>query len=115
MPISLTILPLKPGMTEEYKTFANTLLTSKKKEYQARLKYYDLGKTTIWIETILDRDYSIVAHEAGINSKKLLANWEQSTHPFDLWFREQVSNCFDIDAVKNSKAIQPTIFGEIAP
>jgi hypothetical protein len=112
MPIKLIIRPIKPGKTEDYKAFVNTLLTCKKNEYHAALKHYNLGKTALFISTIDGRDYAISSHEPGLDSEKLLANWDESTNPFDVWFREQVGNFCDSEVMEDKK-IQPKSFGEI--
>ena len=112
MPTTLFIMPIKADKTEAYKTFINDCVTTKRKEYQDLLLRYDLNDIKMWIHTLGDKDYAIFTHEMGDNATERLATWSSSTHPFDQWFNQQLTDCYATDNADNLAA-QPTFFAAL--
>jgi hypothetical protein len=91
----LFTVPLKPGKLEAYKKFAAEITGPKREEYTALLKRYGMLSTRVWLQKIGGREYAMVFHEGTDDALERLKNWSLSTHPFDLWFREQLNHCYD--------------------
>ena len=86
---------LKPGTLGAYKGFVAEITGPRKKEYSELLKRYGLKTAKVWYEKLSDRDYIMIVHEAEDDALERLKNWTSSTHPFDLWFGEQLNICYE--------------------
>ncbi len=86
---------LKSGMLGAYETFAAEITGPRKQEYKALLKRYGLKTAKVWHEKIAGRDYVMIVHEAEDDALERLKGWSSSTHPFDRWFGEQLSLCYE--------------------
>ena len=81
------------------------MLESRKEEYTAFLKRYDLTGSTVHYHKLNDVEFVIVRHSLGPDAYARLANWPTSEHPFDMWFKEQLAIFHDFEEV--DKAGQP--------
>ena len=87
---------LKPGMLAAYKEFGATITGPRKEEYRALLKRYGLRAAKVWHEKIAGHEYVFIFHEAEDEALERLKGWSSSTHPFDRWFGEHLSKCYEI-------------------
>lgn len=95
----LFVNPLKAGKFSEYKKFVAEITGPRKKEYVDLLKRYHLKTANVWHQKIGDKEYIIVYHEIAGEVKDPLAAWSSSTHPFDVWFKEQLNNLHDMSGI----------------
>jgi hypothetical protein len=86
---------LKPGTLTAYKKFAAEITGPRKQEYSALLKRYGLRTAKVWHGKIADCEYVFILHEAEDDALELLKGWSSSTHPFDHWFGEYLSKCYE--------------------
>lgn len=93
-PLLFTI-PLKSGMRSAYETFSSEITGPRKKEYDDLLKRYGLNTAKVWYQKLEDKEYVFVLHEADEGALDQLKTWSSSTHPFDLWFDEQLNQLYD--------------------
>lgn len=84
----------KPGGLEIFKKFIRTITTQKVKEYDTFLKRYGMHSAKSWFLTINGIDFGFLFHEAENDAMERLKHFEASKHPFDLWFAEQLKDCF---------------------
>ena len=61
------------------------------------MKRYHHKSAEVWYQKVGNKEYVVVYHEIADDVKDPLAGWATSTHPFDIWFREQLSNLHDMD------------------
>ncbi|MBX9704686.1 MAG: hypothetical protein K5Q00_00395 [Gammaproteobacteria bacterium] len=101
----LLVNQIRPGQLNAYKAFLASLLESRKEEYTAFLKRYDMVGSTVHYHKIDEVEFVVVRHSLGPNAYERLANYPTSEHPFDMWFKEQLAILHDIEQV--SKAGQP--------
>ena len=86
---------LKPGMLDVYRKFAAEITGPRKREYSELLKRYGLTTAKVWIEKIESRDRVVIYHDVEETALDRLKHWSSSTHPFDLWFAEQLALCYE--------------------
>ena len=86
---------LKPGMLAPYKKFLQEIVGPRKAEYKDLLKRYGLITTKAWHEKIEGKDLVTIMHEAEEDALERLKGWDSSTNPFDLWFGEQLNQCYE--------------------
>lgn len=91
----LSVAKIRNGKLEAYRKFAAAITGPRKQEYADLLKRYGLKSTIVWIRQIDGKDYAIVYHDVSGNAHELLKGWLSSTHPFDVWFREQLAECYE--------------------
>lgn len=85
---------IKPGQLEAVKQFINTCIHDKNAKYQDLLKRYDLNDTRFWTQSMHGKDYLLFTHHMGPNGFDRLNEWNDSKHPFDLWFKDQLAQLF---------------------
>ncbi len=86
---------LKPGMLSAYQRFAAEIIGPRKQEYRDLLKRYGLKTAKVYYKKIEGRDYVMIFHEAEDDALERMKKWSSSTHPFDLWFGEQLNLCYE--------------------
>ena len=91
----LLAIPLKHGKLAAYKAFVAEITGPKKREYSDLLKRYGLTSVTVWYHKIGGKEYAMVLHNTKGDASERLKHWPSSTHPFDVWFREQLANCYE--------------------
>jgi hypothetical protein len=96
MPTILFINPLKSGKLNEAKAFIAEFTGPRKLEYIDMLHRYGLKNTKIYYHAIAAQEFAIVTHEIENDDMEKLANWPSSTHPFDVWFKEQGARINDL-------------------
>ena len=88
-------------MLASYKAFTAEITGPRKKEYSALLRRYGLRNCKVWHQKFGAKEYVIVCHEADNDTHERLKSWPSSTHPFDVWFREQLNKCYE-DAMEEA-------------
>lgn len=63
------------------------------------LARYDMACVKIWVKTLNDRDYVFVYHEVGPDFQEKIKDWDNSQHPFDQWFNQQIMSVYDTGPV----------------
>ena len=109
MKTTLFVTPIKAGKLQAAKTFLNTCIGPKKQEYKDLLLRYDLNNVKIWFQALKGTDYMMFSHDMGEKGMEKLAIWENSTHPFDQWFKQQLESWFDL----GNEPKQPAFFAAL--
>ena len=86
---------LEPGKMDSYKKFIAEITGPRKEEYRELLLRYGLKTAKVWYEKLGGRDCVMILHEAEDDALERLKRWSSSTHPFDLWFGEHLSQCYE--------------------
>ena len=90
----LFFMALKPGRLAQYQEFIKEISENKTEEWQDLLARYDLLNATIWLKNIDGTDYVMVYHNTGPDFEEKFKAWDTSSHPFDQWFKKQITdNC----------------------
>jgi hypothetical protein len=96
----LFINPLKPGKLEAYKMFVAEITGPRKAEYSDLLKRYGLKNAKTHYQKFLNTEFVVVEQEIEDYAAERLPHFFTSTHPFDLWFIEQLQDCHDDEIAK---------------
>ena len=91
----LFTVPLKPNTLALYKNFAAEITGPRKQEYKELLKRYGLKTAKVWHKKRAGHEYVLIFHQAEDDALERLKRWSSSTHPFDLWFDQQLSKCYE--------------------
>ncbi len=91
----LFCIPLKRGCLEQFQEFVKQTNEQKPKEWKDMLARYDMSCVKIWIKTLESRDYVFVYHEVGPDFSEKIKNWNDSKHPFDQWFNQQIMAVYE--------------------
>jgi hypothetical protein len=91
----LYTVPLKPGMFKAYKAFGAEITGPRKHEYADFLKRYRLNTCKVWHQKIGEKEYVFIYHDAEEDALEGLKGLANSTNPFDRWFVEQLSKCYE--------------------
>lgn len=97
-------IPLKQNCLEQYLNFVEQAEQLKKAEWKEMLSRYDIHCVKIWHKHINDQDYVFVYHEVGPDFEEKLKGWDNSEHPFDQWFNQQIMAVYDIENVDAMEA-----------
>jgi len=92
--------PLRPGKLKEYKEFAAEITGPRKREYIDLLRRYGLKDAKVYYHKIGGREFVIVIHEAENDATSRLGNFASSTHPFDLWFYDQLQKLHEFEGAE---------------
>jgi len=95
----LHCIPLKQGKLKQFQDFVKQTFENKKKDWKDMLKRYDIDCVSVWHRSIENREFVFVYHEVGPTFEEKLSGWDQSEHPFDQWFNEQIMSVYDIEDV----------------
>mgnify|MGYP000420424628 CR=1 FL=1 len=94
----LFCIPLKESRVEPFQQFIADCLKNKSDEWKAMLARYDISSVKVWYKIIDGRDYVFVYHDIGLDFAEKIQGWNDSVHPFDQWFNEQIMSNYATDA-----------------
>ena len=89
-------LPIQPGKTQALKEFVRTITESRWKEYEAFQERSRVQKVTWCLQRSPNGDLFLIYNE-GEDFEKLISEFAVSTHPFDVWFREEALGITGVD------------------
>lgn len=95
MKAMLFCIPLKTGCVEQFKAFVKQTSEKKAEEWKDMLARYDMSCVKVWIKKLENRDYVFVYHEVGTDFSEKIKDWDNSQHPFDQWFNQQIMAVYD--------------------
>lgn len=101
---ALFTVPLKPNSLEKFKDIINHTFEHKSDEWRDMLSRYDLSSVKIWCKHFDGVDYAFVYHDAGDAFEEKLKGWDESTHPFDIWFNDQLMSVYDVANIEGMQA-----------
>jgi len=88
--------PVLPGKSEAAKEFANSVATTRRKEYEDSLKRQGITREAWFLQKTPQGDMIVVYFEAA-DVKKAFEAQAKSQTPFDRWFKEQVKAVTGVD------------------
>lgn len=91
----LFCIPLKPNHLDQYLEFLALSRDKHQQEWQQMLARYDITDVKIWHKEIGEQQYVFVSHSVGPDFEHKIQQWNDSKHPFDKWFREQIEAVYD--------------------
>jgi hypothetical protein len=102
--------PLAEDKVESWKAFARELVERRADEVQDMNERYGLTSHRAWLETSGDGNHYVVVEIEGKGAEKFLQRLAKSDHPFDVWFRAQISDAHGIDFENPPRVKPPELF-----
>jgi len=99
-------LPIQPGKTQDLKDFVNTLTESRWAEYDDFQKRSRVQKVVWFLQSSPHGDQFLI-YNAAEDLSRLASDFFASTHPFDLWFGQQLQEITGVDLRKVQAAGLP--------
>ncbi len=97
MPSIIFVNPIKPGKLNDAKKFMEVFMGPRKAEYIDLLKRYGLKNAKSYYHKIGTTEFAVVIHEVEAGKEHLVNDWPISTHPFDIWFKEELAKIHDFE------------------
>ena len=92
----LFCIPLKPNNLKAFKQFIADTERDKKIKWLDMLSRYNLASVKVWYKQFGDCQYVFVYHDTLPGYEEKLATFDNSTHPFDKWFNQQIMAVYDV-------------------
>lgn len=89
-------LPIQPGKTQALREFVKTITESRWNEYEAFQERSRVQKVTWCLQRSPHGDLFLIYNE-GEDFAKLISEFAVSTHPFDVWFRQEALGITGVD------------------
>jgi hypothetical protein len=91
---TLRVVRIKDGCLEQYRLFA-TQITEQPEECIAMFKRYDIESAKMWLTNISGKAHVIIHHCIGSSFAEKMKAWDDSDHPFDVWFRANMAQVYE--------------------
>ena len=102
-------IPIRKDRVASWKAFAQELAGPRNEEFREFNERYGLTAHRAALETMPDgAAFALVEHE-GPGAQSFLQQLSRSNHPFDSWFRDQISDAHGIDFKNPPQLSQPEL------
>jgi hypothetical protein len=101
-------LPVQPGKTPALKEFVKTITESRWGEYEDFQKRSRVQKVAWFLQSSPHGDQFLIYNE-GEDFVRLISEFAASTHPFDVWFGQQLQEITGVDVSKFQPAMLPEL------
>jgi hypothetical protein len=99
MDMAIVIVPIRPDKVQAWQSFNEELNTSKKAEFEAFNKRYQLTRHRTWYAETPGGPLVVVEHE-GPGAETFMPKLASSTEPFDKWIADHITDIHGIDLSK---------------
>jgi hypothetical protein len=89
-------LPIQPGKMQALEDFVNTITESRWTEYEDFQVRSNVQKVAWCLQSLPHGDEFLIYNE-GDDFARLVTDFGTSTHPFDVWFRDQLEAITGLD------------------
>jgi hypothetical protein len=89
-------VPLVPDKLNDWKSWVDEMTESRKEEFEDFNQRMGLTAHRVWLMQTPQGPLAVVLHD-GPGATSLLEKVATSDHPFDTWFRENISEFHGID------------------
>ncbi|MDH3606454.1 MAG: hypothetical protein OER12_05615 [Acidimicrobiia bacterium] len=96
MPAISFAIPILPGKVEAHVAHGEEVMGSRRAEYAASRKSLGIRKESAWHQETPNGTLAVVYIEAD-DPGAAMAGMASSDEPFDVWFRESITEIFGID------------------
>ena len=103
------VAPLLPGKLEEWKEFHSQLDGLRRWDFEDQQRRLGLVRHRVWLQDTPDGPVALVVQE-GEDPDRARAILASSTHPFDVWFREQVLELHGLDLSEPTDGASVTLY-----
>jgi hypothetical protein len=101
-------LPVQPGKTQALKEFVATLTGPRWGEYGDFQERSRVQKVTWALQSSPHGDQLLIYNE-GEDFARLISEFAASTHPFDVWFGQQLQEITGVDVSKFEPSMLPEL------
>jgi len=106
--MSLVLVPIADGKLEKWQQWAHELQNGRAHEFKEFNARYGLTQHKAWLAETPTGPVVAALHE-GPGAEKFMSELATSDHDFDVWFRESVSECHNIDFSKPMPGSPPKL------
>src|SRR5262245_11417157 len=104
-------VPVQRGKTQALKEFVRTITESRWGEYEDFQERSRVQKVTWCLQRSPHGDQFLIYNE-GEDFARLISEFAASTHPFDVWFRQQALEITGVDFRKFEPSMLPELLLE---
>jgi len=97
-------IPVVPSRIEAWKQWTRELQTTRKAEFEEFNRRMGLSKHKSWLMQTPQGPLAVVLHE-GSGEATFLSKLATSDNPFDVWFRNSISDFHGVDLTKPMPAM----------
>ena len=90
------VVQVLPGKLDDWKEFHNQLDGLRRWDFEDQQRRLGLERHRVWLQDTPEGPVALVVHE-GEEPERAHAILASSSHPFDVWFREQVMELHGVD------------------
>jgi hypothetical protein len=101
-------LPIQPGKAPALRTFVRTITELKWRDYEEFQSRSRVQRVAWFLQGSPQGDQLLIYNE-GEDFAKLVSDFGPSTHPFDVWFRQQLQDITGLDFA----AFDPSMLPEL--
>lgn len=94
--MGMVLAPLVSDKLEAWKAWNNEIQTTRKAEFDDFNNRMNITGHTVWLAQTPNGPMAIVSHE-GPGENDFMKNLAISEHPFDVWFRNSISEFHGVD------------------
>ncbi len=105
-------IPIVPGQEEAWKSFADELNNGKAEEFRAFNERMGITGHKAWFQESPNGAMVIAYHE-GPGADSMMEKLATSDHPFDAWFRDQISTIHGMDPTQPMPGGPPQLLVDV--
>jgi hypothetical protein len=94
--MSIVLAPIAEGKVDKWRQWANDLQNGRAKEFEAFNSRYGLTRHSAWLVETPNGPVVTALHE-GPGADKFMPALSASDNEFDVWFKQNLSECHNID------------------
>jgi len=106
--MSLVLVPIADGKLEKWQHWAHELQNGRAKEFKEFNSKYGLTRHLAWLAETPTGPVVAALHE-GPGADNFMAELAKSDDDFDVWFRQNISECHNIDFSKPLPGSPPNL------
>lgn len=110
--MNVVVAPILPEKLERWNEIANSLLTSRRAEWEDYLRRYGLTRHVAFLSQGPHGAQAVLFME-GPGAATLMPRFAVSNHPFDEQFRRELAECHGIDFSAPPPGLPPQLKGDI--
>lgn len=88
--------PIAEGKTEQARQFAKDWSGARKQEHEESRRRFGMSVESTWLQQTPQGNFLVIYTESE-NREKMHEGFSKSQEPYDVWFRQQISEIFGFD------------------
>lgn len=106
-------VPVRDGMEERWRRFLQELGSIRREDYENLRRRMGISRQFVWLLRVRRTDLAIVYVECT-EPETIIARLAASTEPFDLWFKDRLTEFHDCDLTRPDPRWSPELIFDSA-